>query len=188
MATTTAHPTHKAETEKVHLEGAKKANLEMEKKGSMTTSANLLEDLRHDMEAFWERPFQMFFQPFTQPFARTFRNFKTTTTWMPTVDVFEKEGELIVKADLPGLEKENVHVTMEENDLVLFGERKFEKETKEENYYRSESNYGEFYRRLELPFDADPTLIAANFKNGILEVKIPIPVGSKPEAHPIKIN
>jgi len=180
MATTTTHPTPKAEIEKVNLEGEKKANL--------TTTANLLEDLRHDMEAFWERPFQMFFQPFTQPFARTFRNFKTTTTWMPTVDVFEKDGELIVKADLPGLEKENVKVMFEEGDLVLRGERKLETETKEESYYRAESNYGEFYRRLELPFEADPTLIAANFKNGVLEVKIPIPVGSKPEPHPIKIH
>ena len=186
--TTTTYPMPKAETEKTYLTGEKKANLEMEKKGGLKTTANLLEDLRHDMEAFWERPFQMFFQPFTQPFARTFRNFKTTTTWMPTVDVFEKEGELIVKADLPGLEKENLHITLEENDLVLFGERKLEKEIQEESYYRAETNYGEFYRRLELPFAADPTLVAASFKNGVLEVKIPIPVGSKAEPHPIAIH
>jgi len=187
MTTTTTHPMPKA-TEKVHLGGEKKANFEMETKGGVKANANLLEDLRHDMEAFWERPFNMLFQPFTQPFARTFRNFKTSTVWMPTVDVFEKEGELIVHADLPGLDKENVKVTFEEGDLVIRGERKLEKEVREESYYRAESNYGEFYRRLELPFEADPTLVAANFKDGVLEVKVPIPVGSRPATHPIKVH
>jgi len=179
MTTTTTQPTMTENEKKAYLETGK---------ANPKTPANLLEDLRHDMEALWERPFHMLFQPFAQPFARTFRNFKTTTPWMQTVDVFEKDGELIVRADLPGLEKENVKVTFEEGDLVLRGERKLGKEIKEESYYRAESNYGEFYRRLELPFTADPTLIAANFKNGVLEVKVPIPVGSKTESHPIAIH
>jgi len=166
--TTTTHPTPMTESEK--------------KLAPKTT--NMLEDLRHDMEALWERPFQMLFEPF----SRTFRNFKTVAAWTPTVDVFEKEGELIVKADLPGLTKENVKVTFEEGDLVLRGERMAEKEAHAESFYRSECSYGNFYRRLALPFAADPSLIAANFKNGVLDVKIPIPTGSRPESHPIAIH
>jgi len=157
---------------------------ETAKKPGMRTTANLLEDLRHDMEALWERPFQKLFEPF----SRTFHNLKTTSAWTPTVDVFEKEGELIVKADLPGLAKENVKVTLEEGDLVLRGERRAEKETHDESFYRAECNYGSFYRRLALPFAADPGLIAAQFKDGVLEVKIPIPAGSRPETHPIAIS
>jgi HSP20 family protein len=145
---------------------------------------SLLADLRHDVEEMWQRPLEFLFEPFT----RNLRRFnKTLTAWVPSVDVYENEGELLVKADLPGMKKADLEVTLEENDLVLRGERKMEKEVKDENLYRAECEYGTFYRRLALPFLADPKLILAEFKDGVLEVKIPIPAAAKPAAATINV-
>lgn len=153
----------------------------------------MLANLRNELDELWGRPFQELFErPFQmlfEPFSRTLRGTgKTLTVWTPTIDAYEKEGELIVKADLPGLDKENVKVTIEDGDLVLRGERKFEKQTKEKDFYRNECSYGNFYRRLALPFEADPKLIAAAYKDGVLEVKVPIPAPVKPEAHTINVS
>jgi HSP20 family protein len=142
---------------------------------------NLFNELREDLETLWDRPWLPF--AFDRPRRRLARRL---ATWMPTMDVFEKEGELIIRADLPGMKKDEVQVLIEEGDLVLKGERKYSTEVKEEDYYRCEREYGEFYRRLALPFDADPNLIAAKFTDGVLEVKIPMPVA--PKAAPKKIN
>lgn len=139
----------------------------------------LFEELREDLETLWDRPWF----PFDRPRRRLARRL---ATWMPTMDVFEKDGELIVKADLPGMKKSDVQVLIEEGDLVLKGERKFMTEVKEEEYYRCERDYGEFYRRLALPFVVDPALIVAKFTDGVLEVKVQIPAEHK--AEPKKIN
>jgi HSP20 family protein len=117
------------------------------------------------------------------------RSYGHTTTWMPKMDIFEKEGELILRTDLPGLLKENIKVTVEEgNYLVISGERKEEKELKEENVYRSERQFGTFYRRLPLAFKADPGLIKATYRDGILEVHVPILQETKPNAKEISIS
>ena len=110
------------------------------------------------------------------------------TTWMPRIDVFEKEGELILKADLPGVPKENIKVTVEEGCLVIAGDRKEEKEVKEDNFYRMEREYGSFYRRMPLDFEVDPNLIKATYKEGVLEVKVPILAKQGPEPATIPIN
>ena len=134
-------------------------------------------------QEFWKdwdfNQFPTFFTRFHKP---------GTMTWMPKMDVFEKEGELILKVDLPGVPKENVKVTIEENYLVIAGDRKEEKEIKEESYYRMEREYGSFYRRLPLDFEVDPNLIKATFKEGILEVKVPILAKKGPEPKAIPIN
>jgi HSP20 family protein len=145
----------------------------------LTKHPSLFDELREDIETLWERPWF----PFDRPRRRLARRL---ATWMPTLDVFQKDNELVIKADLPGMKKDEVQVLIEEGDLVLKGERKTLKEVKEEDYYRCEREYGEFYRRLALPFEADPTLIAAKFTDGVLEVKIPLPVEHKVE--PKKIN
>ena len=139
---------------------------------------SLFEEIREDLETLWERPWMTF-----GPRRRLARRLDT---WIPTLDVFEKDGELIVKADLPGMKKNEVQVLIEEGDLLLKGERKHMTEVKEEDYYRCEREFGEFYRRLALPFVADPAKIVAKFSDGVLEVKIPIPVEHK--AEPKKIN
>jgi HSP20 family molecular chaperone IbpA len=144
---------------------------------------DMFDELRDEMMELWDKPF-----PFMLPFGRTRRLAKTTAEWAPRIDVYEKEGELIVKADLPGLSKENLKVEFQEGDLVLRGERREDKEVREENMFKAERAFGAFYRRLPLPFSPDPGLIAAKFGDGVLEVRIPIPVEHKPEVMTIPIG
>src|SRR3970282_1751870 len=91
----------------------------------------------------------------------------------PVVDLFEDKNDIVVKAELPGMEKENVEVKLTDHMLTIKGEKKKEEEIKEENYYRSERSYGSFIRTLELPADVHADKVKASFKNGILEVRLP---------------
>jgi len=104
-----------------------------------------------------------------------------TTLWAPKVDVFEKNGDLVVKAEMPGAKKEDIQVTLDDGSLVIRGEKQAESEVKDEHYYRTEQSYGSFYRRLALPFEVTPDQIKATYEGGILEVRIPKP---KTEARP----
>jgi HSP20 family protein len=123
-----------------------------------------------------------------QLFGRAYK-FGLTSNWMPKMDVFEHEGELVFKADLPGVKKEDITVTVEEsNYLVIQGERKEEKETKDKGYYRNEVDYGSFYRRFSLAFKADSGLIKATYKDGILEVRVPILAETKPETAKVAVS
>ena len=95
--------------------------------------------------------------------------------WCPAIEVKEKEGKLLVTAELPGLKKEEVKVHIDENTLVVEGERKQEKEEKREGFYHSERSYGKFYRSIPLPTGAKTDQAAAQFNNGVLEITVPIP-------------
>lgn len=140
----------------------------------------LFDDLRTELERFFERP--------RLPFTPRFRTFEKELTWAPKIDAYEKEGELVVRADLPGMKKENFHVSFEESDLILQGERKESTEVKEESYYRAECSYGSFYRRLPLAFVVDPEKVVAKFTDGVLEVHIPMPAVEQPKAKEIPVN
>jgi HSP20 family protein len=100
---------------------------------------------------------------------------------VPAVDVYEKPHVLVVKAELPGLKKEDVHVEIESDDLIIRGERKADRDVKPEEYYRTERTYGGFYRRMRLPGRIAPGQIQANLADGVLEVQIPIPPETKPQ-------
>jgi len=95
--------------------------------------------------------------------------------WAPTIEVKEKEGKLLLTAELPGVKKEDVKVHIDGDTLVVEGERKQEKEEKREGYYHSERSYGTFYRSIQLPEGAKVDQTAAQFNNGVLEVSVPIP-------------
>jgi HSP20 family protein len=95
--------------------------------------------------------------------------------WSPAIEVKEKEGKLLVTAELPGLKKDEVKVHIDGDTLVVEGERKQEKEEKREGYYHSERSYGKFYRSILLPEGAKTDQAAAQFNNGVLEVSVPIP-------------
>ena len=95
--------------------------------------------------------------------------------WMPQVEVLQNNGNFTVRADLPGLTKDDVKVELVENKLTISGERKEEKEEKREGFYRSERSYGNFYRQLPLPEGALTEKAEATFTNGVLEVTIPVP-------------
>jgi HSP20 family protein len=95
--------------------------------------------------------------------------------WAPDVEVFQKNNELTIRADLPGLKREDVTVEITDNDVCIQGERKHEKEEEREGYYRSERGYGSFSRVIPLPEGAITEQAKANFKDGVLEITIPAP-------------
>jgi HSP20 family protein len=136
-----------------------------------------------DVPVFRGNPFAMnpftFMKRFTEDFDRAF----TTTTnggfWAPTVEVKEKEGKFLVSAELPGLTKNDVKVSVTDEALILEGERKGEKEEKREGYFHSERTYGHFYRSIPLPEGAEFDKTSADFSNGVLEISIPVSVPKK---------
>lgn len=103
--------------------------------------------------------------------------------WMPAVNIRETDGAYFVEADLPGLTKKDVDITLENNLLKLSGERRFEKDTKEENFHRVERSYGSFLRTFALPSQVDPEGVKASFKEGVLTIEVP----KAAEARPRKI-
>ena len=102
------------------------------------------------------------------------------TTWAPRIDVFEKNQRLVTRIDLPGMKKEDVKVEVTDGQLAISGERKQAKEERGEKFYRSEREYGSFYRAIPLPEGARVEDVKALFTEGVLEVSVPLP--AKPEA------
>jgi len=106
-------------------------------------------------------------------------------SWAPAVDIFETDGhDLVLKAELPGMTREDIEVTVENSTLVLKGTKKFESEVKDENYRRIERTYGTFHRSFTLPNTVDAAKVSADYKNGVLTVKLPF----REEAKPRTIN
>jgi HSP20 family protein len=95
--------------------------------------------------------------------------------WYPQVEVSERGGNLVVCADLPGLRKEDVQIEIHDDYLLLQGERRQEQEENQGGVYRSERSYGRFFRTIPLPEGTEPDQAKANFKDGVLEVTIPLP-------------
>lgn len=93
--------------------------------------------------------------------------------WRPSADIYENEKDIIVKAELPGIDKKNIHVELKGNLLTLRGERSEDKEVNEENDLRKERVYGKFERTFTLPEEADPNAVKANYKDGVLTVTVP---------------
>jgi HSP20 family protein len=105
-------------------------------------------------------------------------------TWTPSVDIYETENALILSAEVPGIDENDIEIKIEDNTLTLSGERKFEKETKEESYHRIERAYGSFYRSFTLPNYINQDKIEAHHENGVLKITMP----KKPELKPRKVN
>jgi HSP20 family protein len=108
------------------------------------------------------------------------------TSWAPAVDIHETEHELIVKADLPGVDPKDLDIRVENNLLTIRGERKFEKKVNEDNYLRVERAYGSFSRSFSLANTVNPEAIQADYQNGVLTLNIPKREEAKPKQ--IKVN
>jgi HSP20 family protein len=93
--------------------------------------------------------------------------------WAPAVDMVDHKEEIVLRADLPGLEEKNIEVTVQDGSLTIRGERKEETEEKKEDYYYSERRYGLFARTLPLPAGVEADKVKATFRNGVLEVHLP---------------
>lgn len=128
----------------------------------------------HPRDFFSMSPFQLM-RRFTEEMDRVFtgREFEGGV-WAPPIEVRMQENNMIVRAELPGLGKEDVQVEATDDGLVISGERKREEEKQEGGYYKSERSYGRFYRLIPLPDGASVDQAKANFNNGVLEIMIPV--------------
>ncbi len=108
--------------------------------------------------------------------------------WVPAVDVIDEKDKLRIKADLPGIKKEDVEINIEDGVLSIKGERQNEKEEKNKNYYRRECFYGVFERSISLPAEVDIEKAEANYKDGVLEIILPKKEESKPKQIKVKIK
>jgi HSP20 family protein len=110
----------------------------------------------------------------------------TTASFVPAVDIYEDQKKVVLKLEVPGIEEKDLDIRVENNTLTVRGERKFEKEEKEENFHRIERRYGTFYRAFTLPSTVDTEHVGATYTNGILKLEL----SKKPEAQPkqIKVN
>ena len=140
------------------------------------------------MEKFLE---DMFEENLPSRFLRRFPRFKWMTeveTVWPAVDMFNKADEIVVKAEVPGIDKKNIKISVSDNVLTIKGEMKKEEEVKEEDYYYSERSYGGFSRSLTLLAKVVEGKISAEFKDGILEVHLPKVAESKPKEIKVDIK
>lgn len=112
----------------------------------------------------------------------------TASTWSPAVDIYETADSIVLKAELPGLSRENIDIQVRDNTLTLKGERKFEREVKDENYLRIERSYGAFQRAFNLPSVIQQDKIKAVFKEGVLEVTMPKAEEAKPKQVKIEVK
>jgi len=138
-----------------------------------------------------DRPFAEFFRTLTSPWPfRPLLALAPGKHFIPTADVFARNGDFVIRMDLPGMDLKDILVKFDGDDLTVTGERKFDKEVKEEGYYRKESSYGTFERHISLPKGIKESDVKAEYDNGVLEISIPraAATNGKPLAKTIPIK
>lgn len=140
-----------------------------------------LEEMRKDMD----RLFEDFFAPITKR-RRWLR--PEVGVVVPNIEMYDRKNEIVVKAELPGVTKEDIDLTITKDSLTLKGEVKKEEEVKEEDYYACERSYGSFTRTIALPVEVDSEKAKASFKNGVLEVILPKREEAKPKEIKIEVS
>jgi len=108
--------------------------------------------------------------------------------WAPVVDIVENNGNIEVKAELPGMSKKDIKVTVKDNILSLSGERKQETETKEKTYHRIERFYGGFCRNIQLPENVEADQVKATYKDGVLNIVLPKPASAKQKKIDVEVK
>ena len=146
-----------------------------EKKMKLWEPFRDLVSMRDDMD----RLFETFFG--TQP--QSFDDF-----WRPAVDIEENNGNLMVKAEIPGMTKDDIKVSVQEDLLTISGERRQENETKDKTFHRIERCYGKFRRMIRLPAQVDADKVKASYKDGVLNVTLPKPESLKPKHIDVEIK
>lgn len=110
----------------------------------------------------------------------------TTGGFVPAVDIYEDEGKIALKVEVPGISENDIDVRLENSTLTISGKREFEKEEKEENFHRIERRYGSFTRSFTLPNTVDPEQVNASYENGVLRIELAKRAEAKPKQ--IKVN
>ena len=113
---------------------------------------------------------------------------RTSRPWSPAVDIVETEDDLVVKADLPDLKLEDISVLVENQTLSIKGERRFEDESSGKGYHRIERGYGNFVRSFSVPNTVDTESVSADYKNGVLTVKLPKKAAAKPKQVQVEVK
>jgi HSP20 family protein len=141
----------------------------MREKQYLPAPLGMIRSLTRELDRLFEEPGWPIFRP---------RTFDEPAAWAPDLDVFEKDGTLIARLDLPGLKREDVTVEVTDGRLLITGERKREVEEKQDAWYRSEREFGAFYRAIPLPETAMQDEVKATFVDGVLEVIVPLAVAT----------
>ncbi len=142
---------------------------------------------RHD-SVRWSDPFREFAQlqdrinrAFSDPYGRGDDGLLTSGTWVPPVDIYQNgEHEVVLKAELPDMTREDIDITVDNGTLTIRGEKKFSSDVKEESFHRIERRYGTFSRSFSLPQTVDTAKVGAEYKNGVLTVRLPLREEAKP--------
>jgi len=125
-------------------------------------------------------------QLFQNTYGTQSREEGLTANFVPPVDIYEDEHNLTVKMEVPGIDQNDIDIRVENNTLTVRGERKFEKDEKEENFHRVERRYGSFYRAFTLPNIVDTDKVSADYDNGVLKIRLAKKAEAKPKQ--IKVN
>lgn len=155
----------------------------------LTPTRNLMNFMSMDPFRLLQNRTRLFDEPFTMfrpllPIEETL----PFSAWTPAVDIYETDKELVLKMELPEVNKDDVHVMMESNVLTIRGERKLEEKVDRENYHRMERTYGEFVRSFTLPPFVDGKNILADFKEGLLKVTLPKVETARPKEIEVKVK
>ncbi len=139
------------------------------------------EEMEKFFEEVWRRPFSVF--------TSLMPRLKTETDIIaPAVDIYEEGDDLVLKAELPGLNKEDIEVKITEDYITISGEKKKEEKIEEKNYYRYERSYGTFSRTFRLPVEVQTDKAKAKFENGLLEIRIPKSEAAKTKERKLQIE
>lgn len=136
------------------------------------------DNLRKEMDRLWDSFFE----------GGRGRRSREGGEWLPSLDVTETKGDLVVRAELPGMDSKDIDISLNEGVLTIKGEKKQEKEEKEEGYHLIERSYGSFTRSVRLPKDIESDKISASFKNGVLKVVLPKTEEAKKKEIKIKVE
>lgn len=141
------------------------------------------ETMERWFEDIFRRPF-----PFLEPSWWPRLRVTEMEEFTPSLDIFEENNDVVVKAELPGIKKEDIDVNVTDNTLTISGEKKHEEKVEKNNYYRVERSYGSFTRSVTLPTEVQTDKVKASFKDGILEIRAPRTEESKRKEMKVKIG
>ena len=146
-----------------------------------TRPASYFDEMEGYFDKFFRHPFSMMSKPMWPG-----PSFAKMDDISPSVDIFEEGGDVVVKADIPGISKDDLNVSITENTLTLSGEKKQEEKVEKKNYHRVERSYGSFCRSFRLPANVNSDKAEASFKKGVLEIRMPMTKESKQKKIAIK--
>ena len=143
----------------------------------------------------WSDPIREFAQlqdrinrAFTDSYGRTDDGLLTSGTWVPPVDIYQNgQHEVVLKAELPDMTREQIDITVDNGTLTIKGEKKVDESVKDEQFHRVERRYGSFSRSFSLPPAVDTTRVGAEYKNGVLTVKLPLREEAKPRQIKVEV-